>query len=141
MKIIRPDLLKQFHRFPKCELCGAVNFDGLDPHHCVIKRGMGGGKRIDDWINLAALCRLPCHRKAEDGKLPPLLLVDIIATREGIMYRRSIPCVLHAIARLRKDRSNLLEVERDVFEQYGWSGVNLFRCVLEGKRYAEQSGA
>lgn len=63
MKIVRDETLAQFRGPGLCLLCGRWYLE-LDPHHAFIKRGCGGGTRLDLAENLAPLCRT-CHTIAE----------------------------------------------------------------------------
>ena len=83
MQVLNPDLLLEFRQKPKCEYCGEPNRYGLDPHHTVMTRGMGGGSRIDHPLNLTALCR-SCHDSHGYSAVPSRMeLINVIAQREG----------------------------------------------------------
>jgi hypothetical protein len=97
MKITNRHLLREFSRKPACEFCGKRNTHGLDPHHFWVKRGMGGGSRLDVAINLIALCRIPCHHDAEHGKITKETLLKIVSRRE----KRTEESIIKELTRLR----------------------------------------
>jgi hypothetical protein len=85
--------LARFRRSPRCEWCGRPTPEGCDPHHAIIKRGIGGGSRLDVPENLVALCRgwsqktgqwVSCHQDAESGKITRWELLALIARREKV---------------------------------------------------------
>ena len=90
MKIIDEAVLEMYRRKTRCEHCGRFCPTGLDPHHAIVKRGMGGGSRLDIHLNLVALCRgftrngwKSCHAEAERGEITIDAMAKIIARREG----------------------------------------------------------
>ena len=85
-------VLARFRLPGPCEYCGRPCPNGRDPHHAVIKRGMGGGRRLDVPENLISLCRgfyqgkwVSCHDDAERGVIPKADLLAIIARRENML--------------------------------------------------------
>lgn len=75
------ETLDRFRNGP-CEKCGRAG--PTDPHHAVIRRGAGGGQRIDHPLNLVALCR-ECHRSIEEGSLADRnWCMATIADRESV---------------------------------------------------------
>lgn len=76
--------LDWFKARPRCEWCGKPNRSGLDPHHAIHKRGIGGGSRLDIPWNLVALCRWPCHEDAERGRITKADMLGVISAREGV---------------------------------------------------------
>jgi len=92
MIIIDEVCLDRFRRSERCEYCNRPTPDGTDPHHAFIKRGMGGGSRLDVPCNLAGLCRgyycglwVSCHQAAHEGRIHPADIQAIIARREGML--------------------------------------------------------
>lgn len=86
-----PKTLKRFRDVGKCSWCGRPTPDGCDPHH-LVKRGMGGGSRLDIPGNLVSLCRgyyrgqwVSCHDDAERGDITRESLLAVVAAREGVM--------------------------------------------------------
>lgn len=89
MKIVNDALLKEFRRKTRCEFCGRYCPQGVDPHH-IIKRGLGGGSRVDIPLNVIGLCRgftkdgwVSCHQDADDGKITKAQLFAVVGKREG----------------------------------------------------------
>jgi hypothetical protein len=76
-------LLASFRRKKNCEWCGRSCPDGCDPHHAIVKRGLGGGSRLDHKLNLVALDR-SCHNDVHAGVLTKYDMAAIIAQREGV---------------------------------------------------------
>lgn len=81
MKVINQELLRQFARAGRCELCGS-SCKHCHAHH-LLARGMGGGGRVDIPENLLALCP-PCHRKTHDGHVKLEVLVKLVGERMGL---------------------------------------------------------
>lgn len=81
MKVIDNAALNEARNRNGCEMCGRRVWP-LDPHHAFIKRGMGGGSRLDVDINLIGLCRV-CHAKCESDRAVNFEAQAIIARREG----------------------------------------------------------
>lgn len=81
MTIIDDECLAEFRSRGQCELCGRRVYP-LDPHHAFIKRGIGGGSRLDVPENLAALDRL-CHGKAEHSTEFNEQVQAVVAKRVG----------------------------------------------------------
>ncbi len=79
MKIVDEDLLEQFRRAGRCEICQRW-FYRLQPHHW-LPRGMNSCRRLDVPANLIALC-VVCHAKAEAVNIPREEILRIIAQRE-----------------------------------------------------------
>lgn len=80
MKVVDDELLSEFRRAGRCELCGLPGH--TQPHH-VFPRGMGGGGRLDVRVNLVALC-LVCHNGFHDGNVPRASLLALVARREKL---------------------------------------------------------
>jgi 5-methylcytosine-specific restriction endonuclease McrA len=94
MILIDEDLLEAFRHAPNCEVCGAINVHGLDPHH-LLSRGAG---RVDHPRNLIALCR-KCHRRHHAALVPTRKeLFEIVAKREGC----SIEMISETVWRIRR---------------------------------------
>lgn len=83
MKMVSEKTLKSFRTPGSCEWCHRFCPDGRDPHHYWLKRGMGGGFRLDVRINLISLCRF-CHIAAEWGGISKRALLRIVSRREGV---------------------------------------------------------
>ena len=81
MIVIDEDLLDQFRGPGNCERCGKWSFS-RHPHHCYIKRGMGGGSRLDLRENIIGLCFM-CHFDAEESPAANVVCEIDIAEREG----------------------------------------------------------
>lgn len=84
MRIECEKTLERFRRARRCEACGKASRHGLDPHHALYKRGLGGGSRLDIPLNLVSLCRWPCHHHAEQGIITRQQMLAVIAKREGV---------------------------------------------------------
>lgn len=82
MTIVDDDVLADFRSSGQCELCGRRVYP-LDPHHAFLKRGMGGGSRLDVPENLAALCRI-CHHECETQTAVADTVRRIVAKRHGL---------------------------------------------------------
>lgn len=100
MRVIDRKLLKEFSRKPNCEVCGAKNIHGLDPHH-LLSRGAG---RVDVRCNILAACR-PCHVMAHAGSDRDRL-VAIVAEREQM----TADAIWAEVWRIRRDQSKKVEV-------------------------------
>lgn len=83
MTIIDEPLLRSFREQPYCAYCGRQPQRGtlLDAHHVFLKRGIGGGSRIDHQLNLIALCRF-CHESAEAHAEVNRDIQRVVAQRE-----------------------------------------------------------
>lgn len=85
MKIINKDLLAEFRAKSHCEFCRRYSRSGLQPHHCIVARGMGAGSQIDHRWNIISLCS-GCHDRHHGGYEPLTCdLTAIIAKREGCL--------------------------------------------------------
>ena len=82
MIVIDEALLAEFRYSGTCERCGR-RLAPLSAHHALIKRGMGGGRRLDLKENVAGLCEIPCHNAAENSKEVEREVQEIVARREG----------------------------------------------------------
>jgi hypothetical protein len=86
VKVRSETVLGHFRGFAPCEWC--QRFASLRPHHYWLRRGMGGGKRLDHPWNLIALCAL-CHDRAhlapsDEGHLCRQGFLLAVAVREGV---------------------------------------------------------
>ncbi len=87
MILIDEAVLDLFRGPGQCEWCseGCVT---REPHHYWIKRGHGGGSRLDHPWNLVALggaFDCGCHGAAHEGRSPTRLeLLGVAARREGV---------------------------------------------------------
>ncbi len=77
------DVLRSFAGNARCETCGT--YGPVCGHHYWIRRGCGGGTRIDHPWNLIALC-MTCHAKDEipDRRAFQKHCLRIVAEREHI---------------------------------------------------------
>lgn len=82
MIVIDDKCLSHFRSLGTCEMCGRRVYP-LDPHHAFIKRGVGGGSRLDVREQIAGLCRIPCHHRAEHNTEFNRQIQERIAHREG----------------------------------------------------------
>jgi hypothetical protein len=83
MKVISEAMLNRFRGPGLCE-CGCGQWsDNREAHHAFVKRGMGGGTRMDVKENLCGLRPLPCHYKAEHSQEFNRKIQERIAVREG----------------------------------------------------------
>ena len=73
MKIVNEKLLSSFRGVQRCWWCGLPKV--CQAHHLVTK-GLGGARRADVRLNLAALC-IECHTAHHNGARP--LTADLIA--------------------------------------------------------------
>lgn len=87
MIVIDDELLEDFARPGRCELCGkyCIRREG---HH-YIARGIGGGSRMDVKENLISigstrLFQCQCHTLIHNGKIPKSRVLEVIAAREGM---------------------------------------------------------
>ena len=95
MQWIEEAILTLFRNEGLCDWC-MLPCKQRDPHHTVIRRGTGGGSRIDLAINLTALCH-GCHLEHHAGHAPLKCdLMAVIAAREKI-DQQTIKDVLRAI--------------------------------------------
>jgi hypothetical protein len=81
--VINEALLAEFRAKPFCEVCGAPNKVGLDPHH-LHHKGLGGGSRLDIVENLLAVCR-DCHSHIHSGLADREHLWWLVALRQEKM--------------------------------------------------------
>lgn len=73
VKIKNNKLLAEYRGEQRCWWCGLPK--RCQPHHLVTK-GMGGARRADTRLNLAALC-VDCHTAHHNGQRP--LTLDLVA--------------------------------------------------------------
>jgi hypothetical protein len=74
-------LLAEYRGEQRCWWCGLIK--RCQPHHLVTK-GMGGARRADVRLNLAALC-LDCHNAHHNGQRPITAdLVAVVAARNSV---------------------------------------------------------
>lgn len=78
-RVIDPKARAAIRALGFCEVCGRSDL----PLHCahLLARGMGGGKCVDDPINLVCLC-WECHGLNHAGKLSFDKLAGIVVKRE-----------------------------------------------------------
>jgi hypothetical protein len=80
VKIVDEKLLGHYRDEPRCWWCGRRK--PCQPHH-LVTRGMGGSRRADVVLNLAALC-IDCHTAHHNGERPMTVdLVAVVAARNG----------------------------------------------------------
>ena len=79
MLIESRETLDAFSGPGRCECCGRAC--ERDPHHVFLKRGVGGGQRLDVPENIVAICRVPCHALAEADRTFNRGLKAIVAAR------------------------------------------------------------
>jgi hypothetical protein len=110
MRIVSEPLLDEFRHAPCCELCGAENKTGMDPHH-LRSRGIGGGGRLDVRINIITACR-DCHSLIPTSKIGRERILQVVATREKTTPE-IITAVMDSLAILPKDatRSDIDHLE------------------------------
>jgi hypothetical protein len=82
MRVVDDEVLSLARSVGRCEKCGRRLYP-LSPHHCFIKRGMGGGRRLDLPENIASLCEIPCHNAAEHSEAFNEEVREIVAKRVG----------------------------------------------------------
>ncbi len=87
MRLESDEVLRSFAGNARCELCG--KYGPVVGHHYWIRRGCGGGTRIDHPWNLIGLCSTPgmCHdeiHRVSDLPLCKNKLLTIVADREGV---------------------------------------------------------
>lgn len=81
MKIVNNKLLAEYRGVQRCWWCGLTKL--CQAHHLVTK-GMGGSRRADVRLNLAALC-LDCHTAHHAGQRPLTVdLIAVVAARNGV---------------------------------------------------------
>jgi hypothetical protein len=97
MRVVDENLLQMFRGKPRCEWCGRTNGGQLQPHHLWC-RGMGGGGRLDVPVNLIALCAVPCHHDAQEGRILKADLLAVVAAREGVLQQD----IIDEVNRLRR---------------------------------------
>lgn len=96
--------LDRYRQAGNCELCG-YRLGRREPHH-VLKRGQGGGSRLDIPANLLGLCPFfqgnDCHRlRGDDPAYLPTFL-SLIAARENFKDGQAVLDYLHLILRTPK---------------------------------------
>ena len=87
MQIIDEPLLDRFRCQGFCEWCRQRTRQRIEPHHYFIRRGMGGGSRLDHPYNLIGLCGPGlnnCHNRVHDGHILKIDLLLIVADREQV---------------------------------------------------------
>lgn len=91
MRIVDKHALARFAGPGCCELCGRW-CEQRDPHHWRIKRGHGGGCRMDHPWNLVAVCRgwtqtgwVSCHDDAQARRIHPATIAAIVSRRENVL--------------------------------------------------------
>ncbi len=104
MKHEDEDLLYYVKRRPFCEWClKPRGHDLLQPHH-ILRRGMGGGGRLDKALNLIAVCPGKCHQEAQEGgQKARRRCLKIVAEREGIESGRQVLFALYRLQRKPKE--------------------------------------
>ncbi len=70
------------YRTQTCAWCGKRA--PSQPHHALVRRGHGGGLRLDIDENLLPLC-FACHHGAHEGRLPGMATVDHAAVRQVLL--------------------------------------------------------
>ncbi len=103
MKIINETILDEFRTPGLCHICKQP-MRQRDAHHHV-RKGAGGGARLDVRINLVAvgatlgfpLC--PCHSDCQEYRIPAKQVLEIIAAREHQTVE-DVEAVLYLLARL-----------------------------------------
>jgi hypothetical protein len=111
VKVPDDELLRTFRLKPACECCGRRVYP-LEVHHCFVKRGMGGARRIDLSCNLIALTAY-CHRKAEHSPAFNETLKAIIAAREGTTVE-AITDYLNLVIRTPKEHARPPEPWKEI---------------------------
>jgi hypothetical protein len=102
VKIVNKRLLKEMAKPGPCSWCGRPCPDGRDVHHWFIKRGMGGGTRLDIPENLISLDRF-CHRDAEDRKICKDDLGAVRAAQLGRLQHDLERTILETLRRRKYD--------------------------------------
>jgi hypothetical protein len=88
MRIIDEKLLATFRGVGRCEACRKL----VSMRECahILGKGMGGGRRIDNRLNLVSLCGIftggnDCHYRHHLGRSPTAdELWEIVGKREGV---------------------------------------------------------
>jgi hypothetical protein len=90
MKPIKDEKLLATFRTPGlCEIC-QVSCLRREPHH-LVRRGKGGGTRLDIELNLVAvggLFQCSCHDDIEQHRIPENKPFEVVAARYGMMVKQ-----------------------------------------------------
>jgi hypothetical protein len=103
MRIIDPVLLSRFSGAGYCEICHEW-CRRREPHH-VMRRGVGGGSRLDHRLNLLAVGSAwccGCHNAIHEGRISRERQISVVALRERL-HPSEVQNELYRLIRLPKE--------------------------------------